>query len=274
MSVPMYELQNHFLDFFNGTMSNNQVDVNVGSETHEVVGYKDTTESALIDSRIAVAVDLNGSEGTVDVTGGTKVRPWDFSNRKVIVQGVDKFHDVKTATKMVQKWLEIKPEVQVQFSIDKIKKPPKSTWMTITLQSETMVQPFIDYINSNSIRNRKGNKIFAKLQTTSADHDREHKRDRAVDDDDVALVDHCETDKAQFKRPRREGTSKKEVDTALARRPIHVDELKDRIIPLWKLSSEEQLQFKMKEMIKKCAMKIINEIKSKFRYRKEMIFDP
>jgi hypothetical protein len=255
-----------------GTMSGNQEDASAGPETHEVVGHTISIESALIDSRTPIASESNAfsevtGDGSTTAASRTNLRPWDFSNRKVTVQGVDKFHDVKTATKMVQKWLEIKPEAQIQFTIDKIKKPPKSTWMTITLQSESMVQPFIDYINSNSIRNRKGNKIFAKLQTSSMDHDR--KRAHSGDGSDVAFDN---TDEAQSKRPRREGSANESDDASLARRPIHVDELKDRIIPLWKLSSDEQLQWKMKEMIKKCAMKIINEIKSKFRYRKEKGF--
>lgn len=253
-------------------MSLNPEDVSVGLEIRDGLEHADATEPTLIDSTIPIAVDGIALEGTDDNTkevDGTNHRPWDFSNRKVIVQGVDKFHDVKTATKMLQKWLEIKPEGQVPFTIDKIKKPPKSTWMTVTLQSEVMVQPFIDYINTNSIRNRKGNKIFAKQQTSSTDHDRDSKRARS-EDVDCASYDDCNNkDETHSKRLRQDRSSNKGDEATLARRPIHLDELKDRIIPLWRLTSEEQLQFKMKEMIKKCAMKIINEIKSKFRYGNE-----
>ena len=239
-------------------------------EMNEIKAHGDAANSALAASRTSVAANglaLEDRDTTSPVPGLANHRPWDYSNRKVIVQGVDKFHNAKTATKMVHTWLETKPE-GLQFTIDKIKKPPKSTWMTITLQNENMVEPLIEYINSGTFRNRKGNKVFAKSQTESTDGDRDRRRSREedVDNGDNELDDTvCRSEStAQLKRPRLEVSDNTGI--ALARRPIHVEELKDRIIPLWKLSPDEQLQYKMKEMIKKCAMKIINEIKSKFRF--------
>jgi hypothetical protein len=233
--------------------------------------------------------DIPGSN-SIDVTSAVasncndkNQRPWDFSNRKVMVQGVDTFHDVKTSTKMVQKWLEEKTESPIEFVVDKIKKPPKSTWMTVTLQSEAMVQPFIEYINASSIRNRKGNKIFAKPQLSATDHDSGRRRSRDDDDTMIHGVDDSKNDdhesyEMKAKRQRQDtespndGTANHDrVMNSIARRPITLEELKDRIIPLWKLPTQEQLQYKMKEMIKKCAMKIVNEIKSKFRYRYTML---
>lgn len=175
-------------------------------------------------------------------------RPWDFSSRKVMVQGVNKFHDVKTLTKIVNKWLEdIKSTTDVSLAYDKIKKPPKETWMVVTMQAEAMVQPFIDYICTNEIQNKRGGKLFAKLALNeSRDNDNRGKR--------TSRDDHGDEDQ----------TSKRQR-VQHARRPITDEELKNKITPLWKLSPEEQLDTKMKEMIKKCAMKIMNEIKIKFR---------
>ena len=233
---------------------------------------------------------------TVDVIAGTQNdRPWDFSNRKVVVQGVDKFHDVKTATKMVQKWLDTTststtaPSASTTttntslFVIDKIKKPPKSNWLLVTLQNEAMVQPFIEFINTSNIKSRKGNNVFAKVQQQQSNHNDDdennnnHGRDRrrrhrdddgeeensgALNEDDMG---DAATNTNSHKRPRR---SIQDEFNKTARRPISKEELYNKIIPLWNMSSSstEQAQYKMKEMIKKCAMKIIVEIKNKFRY--------
>ena len=52
------------------------------------------------------------------------------------------------------------------------------------------------------------------------------------------------------------------------RPPIKIlsnDEVRDKMTPLWRMSYEEQLNSKAKEMVNKCSKKIIKEIKGKFR---------
>jgi hypothetical protein len=224
----------------------------------------DSTVKEESDDAAVAGVKCGSSLGDADETIATRnkladaasedTRPWDFSNRKVMVQGVLKFHDVKTVTKMVKKWLEdINAKTDAPLAFDKIKKPPKGTWMLITMQTEVMLQPFIDYINSNDIRNKRGEKFVAKLAVDdSGDKDNLGKRSsRDNDNDDQPL--------------KRQRKAMDGAELQNARRPITEEEIKDKITPLWKLSPAEQLDTKMKEMIKKCAMKIVQEIKAKFR---------
>jgi hypothetical protein len=258
---------------------------------NEMVDPCDRLQATETSTAEAVATNNNHNQNN---------RPWDYSNRKVIVQGIDKFHDVKTATKMLHKWFELHPIPNTtaitsasSFAIDKIKKPPKSTWMIITLHRETMVQPFIDYINTSSIKSRKGNNVFAKLQlsqTENMDDDigngdrtsrRRNRRDGNEDDDDCNNREcdkNQDVDETKLNHINNRSNDKRrrvnnDETISIARRPITMEELKNQIIPLWNLSTEEQLQNKMKEMIKKCAMKIIVEIKQKFRYVNICIFN-
>jgi hypothetical protein len=270
----------------------------VGSESNEVTARLAETAIAGSSSNEQTMTQLNNNNntqrddptpsntsGTADIAAND--RPWDFSNRKVILQGVDKFHDVKSATKMIAKWLESNTTgsgtTGTSFVIDKVKKPPKSNWLVVTLQSEAMVNPFIEFINASSIRSRKGDTVFAKPQLSSNNNNsdeysnsnhRDRRRHRHNDDggdiDDEGGNESTTTAATHInKRQRRSPDDRKNdaaVARAAARRPITVNELMDRIIPLWQLTTPEQEQHKMKEMIKKCAMKIILEIKNKFRY--------
>ena len=236
-------------------LPNSNVDNEIGTST-----MPSTTDAA--------ATVINGE--TINDANTTNDRPWDFTNRKVIIQGVDKYHDVKTATKMLHKWLDsAKTKPSSPFEIDKLKKPPKSNWLVVTLQSESMIQPFIDFINTSHFKSRKGETVFAKMPQSNHndnDHDTnnhnpngERKRRHRNDDDDDGDRDN-ENGKGDTKRQRRS------IDNSTARRPISQEELYNRVIPLWNLPPAEQANHKLKEMIKKCAMKIIIEIKNKFRY--------
>lgn len=168
---------------------------------------------------------------------------WDHSDRRVMLQGVYKYHDTKQCRKLVEDMIEtIKTTQGTTLEIHKTKKAPKQSWVSVTFSQVEMVQPFIDYVNNNDLKSRNGIKLFAKRAASN-----ERKR-RGEDSSD------------------RDGKRQKlKAAKAEARRPVTEEEIKDRMCPLWRLSEEEQRSQKLKNMIKKCSMKIIQEIKGKFR---------
>ena len=196
-------------------------------------------------------------------------RPWDKTNRKVLINGVWKYDDNKAATKMVNQWLQDRQKKatagkdtssssstneQLPLEYERIKKPPKAAWMVVTMKDETMVQPLIDYVNNSNIRNKRGNALVAK-RADDGDNDESSGKKRGRDDSDA-------NNNPSSKRQRNAVGAER---AQKARRPITVEEIKDRITPLWRLTPEEQLDQKMKDMVKKCSMKIIKELKGKFR---------
>lgn len=218
------------------------------------------------------AVVLTASSDKKVDTTTTPLRSNDFvtnssnSNRKVLIQGVMKFNDVKYMKRIIDQWfIEIKKLQDQQqqekgpqcdgntnnnelLQYDKIKKPPKETWMVLTMKHENMVQPLTDYINNNNICNKRGNKLYAKVVMEN-------------DDDDAT------GNKRKSSQDNNSNKRQKSTDNgASARRPVTMNEIKNQITPLWNLSSEQQLNFKMRDMIiKKCTIKIIQELKQKFR---------
>lgn len=168
------------------------------------------------------------------------------SNRKVIIQNVYKFVDKKKVEKMAAAWIKNIQELSEEgfkIEIDSVKKPPKENWTVLTLKDEAMVQPLIDYINNNEIENKKGGKLFAKIAEDNSGNGDDRKRKAADSNDEHAS-----------KRQR------------TARRPVTEDEVRDKVTPLWRKTKEEQLLVKSREMVKKCAMKIVQEVKGRFRY--------
>ena len=206
-----------------------------------------------------IAEDVDTEEPTTSMSNNIIPRPMDKSNLKVVIHGVMAFHAQKAISKMVDKWLKDMQSSSVEgdkppnFEYDRVKKPPKATWAVVTMKDESMVQPLVDYINSNDLRNQKGNKLFAKPGIDGGDTSSAgDKRTRNENGDDPKAS----------KRQRNIATTER---IQQARRPITLDELKDRITPLWKLTQEEQLQKKKMEMVKKCAQKLIKDLKAKFR---------
>jgi hypothetical protein len=168
------------------------------------------------------------------------------SNRKVVIQNVYKFVDKKKVEKMAATWFkDIKELSEEGFKIEleSVKKPPKENWTVLTLKDEAMVQPLIDYINNNGIANKKGSKLFAKIAEDKSGEIDDRKRKAGDSNDENAN-----------KRQR------------TARRPVTEDEVRDKVTPLWRKTKEEQLIAKSREMVKKCAMKIVQEVKGRFRY--------
>jgi tRNA (uracil-5-)-methyltransferase len=211
--------------------------------TAEQQGSDDAVKFEIVDESVGSSEITTAPNNRAEQNSPAK--PWDFSNRKVMVLNMMKFHNAKAATKLVDEWLKDLPDVHY----DKIKKPPKNDWMTITLQHQDMVQPFIDYINQSNILNQRGKKVTAKL-AAATEEDRKRKHSSALDgttaEDDPSS--HRKRQKNQH-----------------VRRYVNVEEIKDKVIPLWKYTESEQLNIKMKDMIKKCAIKIVSEIKAKFR---------
>lgn len=270
-------------------------------DTQQNKAVSTLTEPSSVEPRSATPPPTDGNEPRSEATStdgaaamdttAPDARPWDFSNRKVMVIGVTKFHDVKTVTKMVNKWLEDMNTTNTNtttakqttdtpkvMAFDKIKKPPQGTWMVVTMQTEAMVQPLIDYINNNNneIRNKRGEKLTAKLvldddaggdDDNNFNNNRGSRKRRGFDDDhDNGGGGGGGGDNNNKPQSKRQRNTADGAVVQNARRPITVEELKDKVTPLWKLTTQEQLDQKMKLMIKKCAMKIIQEIKLKFRY--------
>jgi len=131
------------------------------TDAASVAGRDETVAPGPTDGDAAVAAD----------------RPWDKTNRKVLINGVWKFDDNKAATKMVNQWLQDRQKKatdgkdtssssstneQLPLEYERIKKPPKAAWMVVTMKDETMVQPLIDYVNNSNLRNKRGNALVAK----------------------------------------------------------------------------------------------------------------
>lgn len=171
-------------------------------------------------------------------------KEWDHSNRRVMVTNVFRYDDSKRMKKASQGWTDALKEKGIGIVIERIRKVPKEGWSIVTLEKSEMVQPLVDYINQTpSVVNRKGGKLHA-----NPAGDGENKR---KDEDQI--------DRSDLKRQRIEDEKKR------SRRPVSEEEIKDRVTPLWKLSDQEQVVKKTREMIKKCAMKVISETKSRFR---------
>lgn len=156
----------------------------------------------------------------------------DYTNRKVIVYNVPKYSKDNELKELISEWLE-----GSKIEIMKIKKPPKKNWVVLTLSTEDMVDPLLSILNDGKHLNKKAGIIRA----TKASEKNE-------------------------KRSREEGD--KTNGNKRARRDDYVktpDEIRDVLTPLWRLTYEEQVELKTKNMINKCLSKIVKEIKSKIR---------
>jgi tRNA (uracil-5-)-methyltransferase len=203
---------------------------------------------------------------TTTTTNNSDNRHWDQTNQKVVVHNVLKFLRPKEVTKLTKEWLQNKEHLNIK--IINTKKPPKDNWIKVTLEDESMVDPFIQLINTGGVdgkamTNARGGNLFAKRASEigrndnhrgdgggGGDNNNRKRKDRDGDDNN-------DNDTLQ--------NSKKRAATAASIRILSTDEVRDAITPLWRLPYQEQLNVKSKEVIHKCAMKIIKEIKGKFR---------
>ena len=74
---------------------------------------------------------------------------FDHTSRKVVIHNILKYTRPKEITKLTTQWLSNIPPSEI--SIVKTKKPPKDSWMKVTLQTEEMVPKFIKLINEGGV---------------------------------------------------------------------------------------------------------------------------
>jgi tRNA (uracil-5-)-methyltransferase len=219
-----------------------------GDSSRKAVAEKDHSETKDAAST-AVAID----------------RTWDHSHRRVIIDGVFRYDDAKTCRKMMEKWaadIKSKEGPGAALEVEKVRKPPKGHFVVVTVKEECMVQLLIDYINKNGIENKRGRKLIARLATDNdddGDGDERNKRKHRDDDDGYTKAAADRSSNVSSKRQNIDQTARE------ARRPVTEDEIRDKVTPLWRLSPQEQLDSKQKDMAKRSAMKIVQEVKARFR---------
>jgi len=178
------------------------------------------------------------------------------TNRKVLLFNCLKHDRAKDVQKIINR--NISPDFDKKIVIQNLRKPCGNSWAIVTLQEEEMVQIFIDLVNGNSSgwANKRGGIIRADRQDQNDNDNDERTRN---DDRKRSKVDDDGDDGSSRKRAK------------VKHGFLSADEVRDRITPYWRLSTAEQLDRKQKEMIRKCSMSIIKEIKTVFRTReKEM----
>lgn len=82
----------------------------------------------------------------------TEDRIMDGTARKVVVHNVLKFLRPNEAKQLVASWLEGKEHLGIV--IEKFKKPPMDNWIRVVLEKESMVEPFLNVINTGVRRTR------------------------------------------------------------------------------------------------------------------------
>lgn len=194
------------------------------------------------------AVDAKSSDATTTTTSGTS--NLNHSNRKIVVYNIDKFLKPKPLSKLLTNWVDTcKEQTNHTIKIAKTKKPPNNTWVVITLDDESMVEPLMNTINNGNYKNKKGTAIVAQRPNDGEHEDGDERKKRANDDSN--LDDNSRAAKRQRRDP---------VDCVKTE-----DEVRDKLTPYWKMTYEEQLDAKTKMMVNKCFQRIIGEIKKKFQ---------
>ena len=199
----------------------------------------------------ASAAPPDAAPSAADAAAPDRNPRFDHTSRKVVVRNVLKYVHAKEVTKLASKWLAGRTDLKIV----KTKKPPKDNWVKLTLESEDMVEPFIQLINTGgedgkAMVNGRGGPLFAKRADEMFNGDgRDGNRKRKGRDGD------------------NEGDGRDGKRSKLPR-PVRIlsdDEVRDKITPLWRMTYPEQLSEKTREMVNKCAKKIVKEIKGKFR---------
>lgn len=170
-------------------------------------------------------------------------RSWDYTNRKVIVRNILKHMKQKEIDASIKSWLDALEDPN-SIRVSKIKKAPRQPWIQLTLETEDMVQPFIEHMNSNKFTNRKGNLLRAD-RVTLGDNKKDNRKRKSTDSNGEDEQSNAKKHKPNI--------------------PKTDDEVRDVITPFWRKSYDEQLIQKQRDMIKKCAIKIVQEVKKRFR---------
>lgn len=171
-------------------------------------------------------------------------RALDHTDRRVMVHNVLKFLRTKEVDKMTKSWLDTLEDPN-SIKITKTRKPPTDNWVVLTLEHEDMVQPLIDHINNNNLKNRQGGALHASRGASRLERG----------------------ERAQNRK--RKGADGGSDDEDTKRRKLGIpktnDEIRDSITPLWRQPYDRQLVVKQREMNRRCANKITQEMKAKFR---------
>jgi tRNA (uracil-5-)-methyltransferase len=206
----------------------------IGEDPDAAATVELDVDTVAVSSNISVqVVPTPTAEESIHLNDDGPENAWDHSNRRVMIYGVLKYLKNKDIPKMVKKWLQSHPNPS-SIALSKWKKAPNGSWVMLTCETEEMATNLIQYFNENTVLNEKGKQLTAaKAETT------DNKRKRENEDDD---------------RP-----SKTKPTGSL-----NDDQVRDKLIPLWRSPYEDQLDQKLKTMIKKSAMRICSETKKKF----------
>lgn len=199
-----------------------------------------------------LSTSMEPSASVADIDPLSVERTWDHSNRKVIVYNINKYIMNKDLHKLQIEWWK-KLEDPTSININKWKKSPNGNWVLVTLETEEMVEPFMNLINSNRFQNKKGQILYAKTSNSKLEQELEGNRN---------------DDSKDTKRKSNDGTDENKNNESKRQKPegpLTNDDVRDKLTPLWKLSYEDQLKHKKIELIKRSCMKLVQEVKVKFR---------
>ena len=209
---------------------------------------------------------------------------FDHSSRKVVVHNVLKFIRSKDVSKLTSSWINEcnnSSNSNIKVQIVNARKPPKDSWIKVTLADDNMVDPFIAFINSGgedgkALVNERGRPLFAKRVDEMVDYDNNNDAEGDGEDEEAGGTTTSDGQKRKGTCTAN-GTNTNNVENGnnssnkrfKSDSPQQIllsdDEVRDAITPLWRLSYDEQLHSKVREMVNKCASKIVKEIKGKFR---------
>ena len=179
------------------------------------------------------------------------------SKRRMVLKHIWKYDGDKDVRKLVDRIIssyesdESNNEKATELIVEDIRKPPKVGFAVLTLQTEKMAQELIQFVNKKAntddatFKNKKGFSFEA--ESSAGDDENLDKKRKFNGDDDGAS-----------KRTQREPPKPKYLTD---------DQVRDIITPYWRLSKDEQILRKQREMIKRCTIKIIQEIKKIFQTR-------
>ena len=205
------------------------------SETIQQPGVTDLTSETAQEEASSSLIPVDG------------FRPFDHTNRKVVVFNVNKHMKPREIDALVETWKQALLKADIR--IDRIKKP-LSGCLYVTLESESMVEGMVQLLNSGQFTNKKGGLLSAKRADDRRERGVKFQRNEEEEQDNGNVS----------KKPRiADGNEFVKTD----------DEVRDALAPLWRLSYDQQLDQKARRMVNKCLVKIISETKAKFSHNKK-----
>jgi tRNA (uracil-5-)-methyltransferase len=191
---------------------------------------------------LSICESLTKEDRAIEEKDEETTPSWDSTDRRVMVCNVYKHIRNQDFSKHVKKWLSTLSDPE-SIVVTKWRKNPGAQWVILTCETEDMAQRLIEHINANEIDNGKGKKLTA-VKATSKDNKR--KREEDQDEDNDADMN---------KKQKHDSLPKYLTD----------DQVRDKLVPLWRLSYPDQLGEKFKTMINKSASRLCREVKKKFQ---------